>query len=89
MLARIACTGFVLLVGLGGFAGWGAAPGGPLNPLGILALAISGVIWFGWDIIQASYAYREEICPSNRGRAFLPTVRLGPVLVHRLVGRGR
>ncbi|HTZ38279.1 MAG TPA: hypothetical protein VMB84_19805, partial [Stellaceae bacterium] len=59
----------------------------PLSPFGLLFLALSGVVWFGWDAIGAAYAYREEICP-NRGRAFLQTVRLGPVLVNRLVRRG-
>jgi hypothetical protein len=84
MIVRIICTGFVLLLGLGGFLGWGPAPGGPFNPFGILALLVSGVVWFGWDMIQDAYAYREEVCP-NRGNAFLQTVRLGPVLVGGLV----
>ena len=84
MLARLLCTATAL--GLSAF-GFFASPGiaNPLSPFGILMLLVSGVVWFGWDAIRESYAYREEICP-NSGRAFLQTVRLGPVLVNRLVG---
>jgi len=81
---RIICTGAILLLGVGGFIGWAPAAPGPLNPFGIVCLALSGVVWFAWDMIVASYAYREEICPNN-GRAFLQTVRLGPVLVGGLI----
>jgi hypothetical protein len=83
MIARILCTAAALLLaGFGFFANPVLAD--PLSPFGILFLLMSGVVWFGWDAICASYAYREEICP-NKGRAFLQTVRLGPVLVNRLV----
>jgi len=83
MIARIFCTSAALgLAGLGFFENPVAAS--PVNLFGILFLFISGVVWFGWDMIVAAYAYREEICPNN-GRAFLQTVRLGPVLVGGLV----
>lgn len=86
MLGRILCTAAALfLAGLGFFGGPAAVT--PLSPFGILFLAVSGVVWFAWEMIGAAYAYREEICP-NTGRAFLQTVRLGPVLVNRLVGKG-
>ncbi|HXC30611.1 MAG TPA: hypothetical protein VNV38_21850 [Stellaceae bacterium] len=86
MVARIFCTGAALaLAGFGFFDSPIAA--NPLSPFGILFLLISGVVWFGWDAICDSYAYREEICP-NQGRAFLQTVRLGPVLVTRLIRKG-
>jgi len=86
MLARILCTGAALLLSaLGFFAN--PVMSEPLSPFGIMFLMVSGVVWFGWDMIVAAYAYREEICPNN-GRAFLQTVRLGPVLVNRLVRRG-
>ena len=83
MVARILCTAAALLLALFGFF---ANPviAHPLAPFGILFLMLSGVIWFAWDVIGAAYAYREEICPNN-GRAFLQTVRLGPVLVNGLV----
>ena len=86
MIARMRCTA----AAIGGSAvGFFADPvlANPLSPFGIVFLLVSGVIWFGWDAIGDSYAYREEICPNN-GRAFLQTVRLGPVLVNRLVRKG-
>ena len=83
MVARILCTAAALaLSGLGFFAN--PVSSDPLDLFGLLFLVLSGVVWFGWDMIVASYAYREEICP-NHGRAFLQTVRLGPVLVNGLV----
>lgn len=83
MIARIFCTAAPLALSGFGFFG-NPVSANALSPFGILMLAVSGVVWFGWDAIHASYAYREEICPNN-GRAFLQTVRLGPVLVNRLV----
>lgn len=87
MVARIFCTGAAL--GLSGFGFFGnPVSANPLSPFGVLFLVVSGVVWFGWGAICDSYAYREEMCPNN-GRAFLQTVRLGPVLVNRLVGKGK
>jgi hypothetical protein len=83
MVARILATGAALLLAAFGFFG-NPATVDPLSPFGIVFLLVSGVIWFGWHMIQDAYAYREEIVP-NHGRAFLQTVRLGPVFVSRLV----
>ena len=83
MAARIFCTGAALLLAAIGFL-TNPAPVALMSPFGILFLAISGVVWFGWDVIRDAYAYREEICPNN-GRAFLQTVRLGPVTVNWIV----
>lgn len=86
MFARIFCTSAALaLSGFGFFDN--PVTANPLSPFGILFLGVSGVVWFGWDAICDAYAYREEVCPNN-GRAFLQTVRLGPVLVNRLVKKG-
>ena len=85
MVARILCTAAALLLSGFGFFG-NPVMANPLSPFGIMMLVISGIVWFGWDAIRDSYAYREEVCPNN-GRAFLQTVRLGPVLVNRLVGK--
>jgi hypothetical protein len=85
MATRIFCTGAALLLAAIGFF-TNPAPVALLSPFGILFLAISGVVWFGWDAIRDAYAYREEICPNN-GRAFLQTVRLGPVTVNWMVRR--
>ena len=85
MAARIFCTGAALLLAAIGFFA-NPVMATPLSPFGILLLAISGIVWFGWDVIRDAYAYREEICPNN-GRAFLQTVRLGPVTVNWMVRR--
>ena len=86
MIARSLCTAAALSLAVFGFF---ANPvlANPLSPFGILLLLVSGILWFGWDMIGDAYAYREEVCPNN-GRAFLQTVRLGPVLVNRLVRKG-
>ncbi len=83
MAARILCTGAALLLAAFGFFG-NPIVANPLNPFGIVFLLVSGVVWFAWDMIGDAYAFREEVCPNN-GRAFLQTVRLGPVLVNGLV----
>ena len=85
MIARCFWTAVLLLVAAIGFFGDAPAQGGPLNPFGIMLLALSGAVWFGWETIGDAYAYREEIAGANRGRAYLMLVRLGPVLVGRLV----
>ncbi|MFZ2007459.1 MAG: hypothetical protein WB697_19620 [Stellaceae bacterium] len=86
MIARILCTGAAL--GLSGFGFFGnPVLVNPLSPFGMLLLGVSGVVWFGWNAICDAYAYREEVCPNN-GRAFLQTVRLGPVLVNGLIRKG-
>ena len=85
MIARVFCTAAAL--GLSGFGFFGAPTAAdPLSPFGIVFLLVSGLVWLGWEMIGDAYAYREEVCP-NSGRAFLQTVRLGPVLVGGLVRR--
>jgi len=83
MTARVVSTAVALLLAaLGFFANPELAD--PLSPFGIVFLFVSGVVWFGWDMLRAAYAYREEIC-ANSGQLFLATERLGPALVDRLV----
>jgi hypothetical protein len=83
MVARVLGTAALLgLSGLGFFANPLAAD--PLSPFGIAFLFTAGVVWLGWDMLRAAYAYREEIC-ANSGKLFLATERLGPALVDRLV----
>jgi hypothetical protein len=60
MLARITCTGLMLLLAAGNFFGGEVLPPGPLNPFGLLCLAASGAFWFGWEMIEDAYAYQEE-----------------------------
>ena len=85
MVTRLFCTGAALgLSAFGFFANPEAVT--PFSPFGIVFLAVSGVIWLGWEAIRASYAYRDEISP-NSGHAFLQAERLGPLTVDRLVRR--
>jgi hypothetical protein len=60
MMARLACTGLTLLLAGGNFFGGVLLPPGPFNPFGLVFLAASGAIWFGWEAIQDSHAYQEE-----------------------------
>ena len=60
MLARIGCTGLVLLLAASDFFGGVLLPPGPLNPFGVVLLGLAGVLWLGWDVIQDAYAYQEE-----------------------------
>jgi hypothetical protein len=85
MIARVCCTGAgLLLAGFGFFAD--PVEPGPLAPFGILFLAVSGVLWFGWEMFAAAYAYREEVRP-NAAHEFLQGERLGPMLVGGLIRR--
>jgi hypothetical protein len=83
MVGRVLCTGAALALAALGFFD-NPATAWPLNSFGLLFLFLSGVVWFAWGMIGDAYAYREEICP-NHGRAYLQTVRLGPVLVNGLI----
>ncbi len=60
MLLRIACTTLGLLLAAANFFGGVLLPRGPLDPFGIAFLALSGVVWFGWDMIRDAYADQEE-----------------------------
>ena len=60
MMARIVVTAILLLIGIANFSSGVLLPPGPLNPFGILFLALSGAFWLGWETIEDSYAYQEE-----------------------------
>jgi hypothetical protein len=60
MVARVACTGLTLLLAAANFFGGVLLPAGPLNPFGIVFLAVAGGFWFGWETIEDVYAYQEE-----------------------------
>ena len=60
MLARIGCTALTLLLAAANFFGGVLLPPGPLNPFGIVFLALAGAFWFGWETVQDSYAYQDE-----------------------------
>ena len=80
MATRIFCTLLVLLLAAGAFFSEVLMPPGPLNPFGIAFLALAGVIWFGWEMIQDAFAYNEE----RRRAGYVPSdpvlVRLGPII---------
>lgn len=60
MLARIVCTSLALLLAAGNFFGGVLLPPGPLNPFGVLCLAVGGAFWFGWTVVEDAYADQEE-----------------------------
>jgi hypothetical protein len=60
MIARIGCTALTLLLAAANFFGGVLLPPGPLNPFGIMFLALAGAFWFGWETVQDSYAYQDE-----------------------------
>jgi hypothetical protein len=60
VFGRLICTGLTLLLAAANFFGGVLLPPGPLNPFGLVCLAISGAFWFGWETIEDAYAYQEE-----------------------------
>ena len=53
MIAKILATGAALLLaGFGFFAN--PVMANPFSPFGIVFLLVSGVVWFGWNMIQLS-----------------------------------
>jgi hypothetical protein len=60
VFARLAFTALMLLLAAANFFGGVVLPAGPFNPFGLLCLAASGAIWFGWEVIEDAYAYQEE-----------------------------
>jgi hypothetical protein len=60
VLSRFFCATLTLLLAAGNFFGGVLLPPGPLNPFGLLFLALSGTFWFGWEMIEDAYADQEE-----------------------------
>jgi hypothetical protein len=60
VFARLVCSGLTLLLAAANFFGGVLLPPGPLNPFGLVCLAISGAFWFGWETIEDAYADQEE-----------------------------
>lgn len=87
MFARLFCTGLMLLLAAANFFGGVLLPPGPLNPFGLICLAISGALWFGWETIEDAYAYQEE---RRRGGRNIPDplfIKFAPSLSN-LTGQG-
>jgi len=82
MAARICFTTVSLLLAALGFLDAAPSPFSSLNPFGILFLILSGAIWFGWEVIQDAFAYRDEIRGLDR-RTDLMLIRAAPFLGQR------
>jgi hypothetical protein len=87
---RIFLTAIALLLALGGFAGIAPTEGGPLDPIGIFFLFLSGVVWLGWDALRESYFFargigRDDIDPMmvRSGPLNLLRPRLPPFITTR------
>jgi len=76
MIARIACTGAVLLVAAAAFLGYGPAPAG-VNAVGVALCIGAAIVWFGWP---AGYSYRRELRHSAHKRPDLATIGAAPLL---------
>jgi hypothetical protein len=94
VLARLAFTALMLLLAAANFLGGVVLPPGPLNPFGLMCLAASGAIWFGWEVIEDAYAYQEERrregkkIPNPLFVRFAPALSAkGPQLPSRAKGR--
>jgi hypothetical protein len=60
MLARFGCTALGLALAAANFFGGVLLPPGPLNPFGVLFLAVAGAFWFGWEVVEDVHADQEE-----------------------------
>jgi len=80
MALRILSTAIMLALAAGGFFSGVLSPANPLDPFGIAFLALSGVVWFGWEMIQDAFAYGEERRRVGFGTPDPILVRLGPLL---------
>ncbi|MFZ2007458.1 MAG: hypothetical protein WB697_19615 [Stellaceae bacterium] len=80
MFGRLVCTGLTLLLAAANFFGGVLLPPGPLNPFGLVCLAISGAFWFGWETIEDAYAYQEERRREGRKIPNPLFVRFAPAL---------
>ena len=60
VFSRFGCTALMLLLAAITFFSGVLLPPGPLNPFGIVLLALAGLFWFGWEMIDDAYADQEE-----------------------------
>ena len=87
MFARLLVTAVTLLLAAGAFFGAAPIPASPLNPFGILFLAIAGVIWFAWEVIREGFVYGAGSGPDGTQ---LPLVaRFGPVFIKGITNASR
>jgi hypothetical protein len=87
MIARLLVTAAALLLAAGAFLGASPTPAGPLNPFGILFLAIGGVMWLAWDVIREGFSYGAG---SGQDGAQVPLLaRFGPIFIKGITNRQR
>jgi hypothetical protein len=75
--ARIGVTVAALLFALIAFFGGGPAPGGFLDPFGLLFLFLAVLTWFAWDKILGGYTSSS----GGDGAALPLLARFGPVFI--------
>ena len=87
MVARLLVTAAALLLAAGAFFGAAPMAASPLNPFGILFLAIAGVIWFAWEIIREGFSYGAG---SGQDGAQVPLLaRFGPIFIKSITNERR
>src|SRR5262249_50659546 len=80
IIARVLVTAMLLLLAAANFLGGVLLPPGPLNPFGLVCLAISGAVWFGWETIEDAYADQEERRRAGRQIPTPLSVKFAPQL---------
>ena len=74
MISRMLVTTIVWLLAIGAFWGDALGAGHVLNPFGILLLALSGLIWFGWGPVREAFL-------SAKDESNIPIIRLGSAII--------
>jgi hypothetical protein len=87
MVVRMLVTAALLMLAAGAFFGAAPVPASPLNPFGILFLAIAGVVWFAWDVIREGFSYGAG---SGQDGAQVPLLaRFGPIFIKGITNTWR
>jgi hypothetical protein len=82
MAGRIISTTIMFLLAVYAFWGDALGVGRVFNPFGVLFLILTGLVWFKWDLIRASFKSAKE--ESN-----FPIIRLGSTSIQGMMGRPR
>lgn len=85
MARRVFFTGVALLLAVAAFCG--ADPEMDVNLFGVLFLFAAFVVWFGWDEIQAGYAYLEDQGRPRKVPSGLMFIRFAPMLLREVTGK--
>ena len=74
MVSRIVVTAIVVLLAIGAFWGDALGAGHVLNPFGILILALSGLVWFGWTPFREAFLAAKD-------ESDIPIIRPGSTII--------